>query len=165
MKPSDWPVLLDEPKAILGPYNGNAPSLAEFAPHAWRAQFNEVAIAGQFVRLPEKVPASWGAPEEARAEVVFEFYDVRLLRVDGVLACGIDNDSMHGLPYGELGKCSLSATTDTYIEIVEKGISRPWKQFSFVQPAFSLLLEAGGVNIYCGRRVSGQFGNRVPYAL
>jgi hypothetical protein len=163
MTTTDWTALLDEPKAILGPYNGNPPSLAEFAPHAWRAQFNEIAIAGQFVRLPEKVPVSWGAPEEARAEVVFEFYDVRLLRVDGVLACGVDDDSMHGLPYGKLGQCSLSATTDTYVQIVERGISRPWKQFSFVQPAFSLLIEAGGVNIYCGRRVSGQFGHRVPY--
>lgn len=161
---TDWTALLDEPKAILGPYNGIAPSLSEFAPHAWRTQFNEVAIAGQFVRLPEKVPASWGAPEDARAEVVFEFYEVRLLQVDGVLAHGVDDDSMHGLPYGQLGQCTLTATTDTYIEISESGLSLPWKQFSFVQPEFSLLLEAGGVRIYCGRRVSGQFGSRVPYS-
>lgn len=161
----DWTALLDEPKAILGPYNGNPPSLAEFAPYAWRAQFNQVAIAGQFIRLPEIIPTSWGDPKKARAEVVFEFYDVRLFRVDGVLACGVDDDSMHGLPHGELGQCSLSSTSDTYLEIIERGISRPWKRFSFVQPEFSLLLEAGGAAISCGRRVSGQFGHKIPCTL
>jgi hypothetical protein len=164
MTKTDWTTLLDEPKAILGPYNGTAPPLTEFAPHAWRAQFNEVAIAGQFVRLPEKIPASWGPPEEARAEVVFEFCEVRLLRVDGVLEYDVIDDSMHGLPFGKLGHCSLTATTDYYIRDVERDFTRPWKQFSFTQPTFSLLLEAGGVRIYCGRRVSAQFGNRVPYA-
>lgn len=165
MTRTDWTAFLDEPNAILGPYNGKVPSLAEFAPYAWRSQFNEFAFAGEFVRLPEIVPTSWGDPDVARAELVFEFYDVRLFRVDGVLARSVDDDSMHGLPRGEPGQCSLTATTDTYIEIAEKGISRPWKRFSFVQPEFSLLLEAGGVRIYCGRRVSGQFGHRVPYAL
>lgn len=163
MTRTDWTALLDEPKAILGPYNGAAPALAEFAPHAWRTHFNQVAIAGQFLRLPETIPASWGPPEEARAEVVFEFYDVRLLRIDGILECDDNDDSLHGLPKGKPGQCSLTAMEDAYIRFVDTEITRPWKLFSFSQPSFSLLLEAGGVRIYCGRRVSGQFGNGLPY--
>ncbi|XLZ67838.1 hypothetical protein ABT364_14855 [Massilia sp. SR12] len=163
MTRADWTALLDEPKAILGPYNGAAPSLAEFAPHAWRTHFNQVAIAGQFVRLPEIVPASWGPSVEARAEVVFEFYDVRLLRVDGILEPDDNDDSLHGLPKGKQGQCSLTTMDDTYIRFEDTGITRPWKRFSFSQPSFSLMLEAGGVSIYCGRRASGQFGHGLPY--
>ncbi|WP_374582984.1 hypothetical protein [Pseudoduganella sp.] len=160
---TEWTALLDEPKSILGPYNGTAPSLSAFAPHAWRAHFNQVAIAGQFLHMPNVVPASWGPREEARAEVVFEFYDVRLLRVDGTLERDDNDDSMHGMPKGKLGQCTLTAMSDAYIRFAETGVTRPWKQFSFSQPSFSLSIEAGGIRIYCGRRVSGQFGHGLPY--
>lgn len=160
---ADWTTFLSEPKAILGPYKGKAPSLASFAPHAWRAQFDHVAIAGQFLHLPEQLPPSWGVPEEARAEVVFEFHDVRLFQVNGVLECGVRDDSLHGLPYGVPGQCSLTAMDEPFIDDAERGLWLPWKQFSFKQPTFSLLLESGDVTIYCGRRVSGQFGSGLPY--
>jgi hypothetical protein len=160
---TDWSALLNEPKSILGPYQGKAPRLDTFAPYAWRAQFDHVAIAGQFMQLPEQVPSSWGSPEQARAEVVFEFEDVRVLRVDGVLERSAVDDSLHGAPHGMPGQCSLNATPEPYLEVVEAGITLPWKQFKFVQPTFSISLEAGYVSLYCGRRVSGQFGHKLPY--
>lgn len=160
---TDWSALLNEPKSILGPYQGKAPPLDTFAPYAWRAQFDHVAIAGQFMLLPEQVPSSWGSPEQARAEVVFEFGDVRVLHVDGVLERSAMDDSLHGVPYGIPGQCSLTATPEPYLEDVEAGITLPWKQFKFIQPTFSISLEAGYVSLYCGRRVSGQFGYKLPY--
>jgi hypothetical protein len=160
---TEWATLLSEPKAILGAYKGKAPSLATFAPHAWRAQFGEIAIAGQFMQLPEQIPSSWGVGEEARAEVVFEFHDVRLFQVDGVLEYGIKDDSLHGLPCGVPGQCSMIARHDAYIDDVERNIYIPWKRFSFTQSGFSLVVESGSVLIYCGRSVSAQFGGRLPY--
>ncbi|MBQ5940468.1 hypothetical protein [Massilia sp. AB1] len=159
----DWTALLVEPKAILGPYKGKAPPLSTFAPYAWRAQFDDVAIAGQFMQLPEQVPPSWGSRDSARAEVVFEFHDVRLFRVDGVLERSDEDDSLHGMPCGMPGQCSIEAAPEAYIDDAERGIFIPWKQFSFTQKSFSLLVEAGHVSIYCGRRASGQFGRCPPY--
>lgn len=153
---TDWVALLNEPKAILGPYKGKAPSLATFAPHWWSASFDSVAIAGQFMQLPELVPPSWGNSEQARADVVFRFTTVRLLHVDGVLERSDDDDSLHGKPCGISGQCSLTAMGDAFIDDAGNGIFRPWKQFKFVQPAFTILLEAGDVSIVCGRGASSQ---------
>lgn len=160
---TDWSALLNEPKSILGPYQGRPPPLETFAPYAWRAQFDHVAIAGQFLLLPEQLPPSWGSREQARAEVVFEFGEIRLFRVVGILERSSRDDSLHGNPSGILGHCSLIAMPDTFLEVAERGIIRPWKQFKFVQPTFSILLEAGDVSLYCGRRVSAQFGHALPY--
>jgi hypothetical protein len=149
---TDWAALLREPKAILGPYRGKAPPLATFAPHSWSASFDSVAIAGQFMQLPEQVPQSWGISGLARADVVFHFTEVRLLHVDGVLGQSVDDDSLHGNPCGIPGQCSLTATPDAFIDDTERGVFLPWKQFKFVQPAFSFLLEAGDVSTVWGRR-------------
>src|SRR5688572_12042536 len=100
MTSPNWTDLLSEPKSITGPYGGSSPSLTTFAPHSWRAHFDQVAIAGQFLSLPEIVPTSWGPPDTARAEVVFVFYEVRLLEVHGILVPGVDDDSLHGTPCG-----------------------------------------------------------------
>lgn len=157
---TNWSALLHEPKSILGPYQGKAPPLNTFAPHAWRAQFDHVAIAGQFMLLPEQVPSSWGSPEQARAEVVIEFHDVRVLRVDGVLERSVKDDSLHNEPHGMPGQCSLTAIPEPYLKLAAAGITHPWKQFKFVQPAFSIFLEAHYVSLHCGRRARGQFGIR-----
>lgn len=163
MTHNDWSTLLNEPKSILGPYRGKPPPLHTFAPYAWHAQFDHVAIAGQFMLLPEQVPSSWGSPEEARAEVLFEFADVRVLRVEGVLERSVIDDSLHGAPHGILGQCSLTTTLEIYPEVVEAGITLPWKQFKFAQPTFSISLEAHYVSLYCGRSASSQFGHKLPY--
>lgn len=152
---TDWVALLDEPKAILGAYQGKAPPLATFAPHAWSASFDSVAIAGQFMQLPEQIPPSWGNSEQARADVVFLFREVRLLRVEGMMEYSVKDDSLHGKPCGISGQCSLTAMGDAFIDDAGRGVLRPWKQFKFVQPAFSILIEAGDVSISCGRRARG----------
>lgn len=157
MKP-DWTSHLVEPKTILGPYGGEAPPLAEFAPHAWRAQFNQVFVAGQFVHLPANVPSSWGTAQDARAYAVFHFLDVRLLQVEGVPQRSPEDDEMHGQPGGCTGECSLAALSDLFINDLESGIVVPWKRFSFRQPAASILVEAAHVTLTCGRRADGQFG-------
>ena len=153
---TDWAALLNEPKAILGPYKGKAPPLATFAPHSWSASSDSVAIAGQFMQLPEQIPSSWGNSQQVRADVVFHFTAVRLLHVDGVLEQSVNDDSLHGKPCGISGECSLTAMLDAFIDDVGHGVYRPWKQFKFVQPAFSVLLEAGDVSLVCGRRASSQ---------
>lgn len=153
---TDWVAFLSEPKAILGPYKGKAPPLATFAPHLWSASFDFVSIAGQFMQLPEEVPISWGNSEQARADAVFRFGTVRLLHVDGVLEQGDEDDSLHGRPCGISGQCSLTAMSNMFIDDVEHGIFRPWMQFKFTQPAFTILLEAGDVSIICGQRASSQ---------
>lgn len=153
---TDWAALLNEPKAILGPYKGKAPPLATFAPHSWTASFDSVEIAGQFTLLPEQVPPSWGNSGQPRADVVFHFNEVRLLHVDGILKRNVDDDSLHGRPSGVTGQCSLTAMPDAFIDDAGHGIFRPWKQFKFEQAAFSISLEAGDVSIVCGVRASRQ---------
>lgn len=159
MSSGAWVSLLVEPKAILGPYGGEAPSLDSFAPHAWRAHFNHVAIAGHFMQLPTKLPESWGLAGRARADVVFEFSDVRCLRVEGVLPRSEEDDSMHGLPCGITGRCVLEALSDSYLENPETGLVVPWKRFTFRQAEFFVSLEAGSAMLYSGRRASSQFGH------
>ena len=154
MAATDWTALLMQPKAILGAYAGNAPPLSTFAPHAWHAQFDELTIFGQFMRLPEKIPPSWGTAGNARADVVFRFIGIRLLRVDGVLNYSKEDDSLHGQPCGLPGACSLAATSDLHVNDVERDCFMLWKRFSFEQDAFSLLVEARHVSITCGRRAS-----------
>lgn len=153
---TDWVALLNEPMAILGPYKGKPPPLATFSPHSWSASFDSVGIAGQFMQLPEQVPPSWRNSEPARADAVFRFTTVRLFHVDGVLEQSNDDDSLHGKPCGVSGQCSLTAMDDAFIDDVGHGIFRPWKQFKFVQPAFTMLLEAGDVSIVWGRQASRQ---------
>jgi hypothetical protein len=153
---TDWVTLLNRPMTILGPYKGKIPPLATFAPHAWGATFNEVSISGQFMQLPEQVPPSWSTPEPARADVVFEFLGVRLLRVEGVLERSNEDDQLHGMPCGIPGECSLTAMLDLCLDDVEKGLIIPWKQFKFMQPEFSMLIEASDVSITCGRRASNR---------
>lgn len=80
----------------------------------------------------------------------------RLRRVDGLLERSNDDDSLLGRPCGKSGECSLTAMGDAFIDDVGHGIFRPWKQFKFVQPAFTILLEAGDVSIVCGLRASSQ---------
>ena len=160
MTSTDWTSLLVEPKAILGPYGGAVPSLATFAPHAWRAHFNHFAIAGQFMQLPERVPASWASPGRARADVVFEFLGVRRLRVEGSLARSREDDSLHGNPCGVKGECSLVALPDVCFENQENGVVLHWRRFSLQQAEFLLSLEAESVMLYCGRRAGSQFGQQ-----
>ncbi len=143
---------------ILGPYGGEAPSLLTFAPHAWRAQFCHVAVAGQFMQLPHKVPPSWGPPGQARAYAVFEFSEVRRLKVDGFLSASEEDDSMHGKPCGVAGDCSLIGLPNVFFENPDNGVVLPLKRFNFSQASFSISLEAGSVMLYCGRRASSQFG-------
>lgn len=149
---SDWAGLLDRPMEILGPYKGKTPPLTTFAPHAWSASFDRVSIFGQFMQLPDQVPPSWGTSEGARADVVFKFLGVRLLRVEGALERSIDDDELHGLPCGIPGECSLSAMPDLVMHDKERGLSEPWKQFKYKQPACSILIEASDVRLECGRR-------------
>lgn len=153
---TDWVALLNEPMAILGPYKGKPPSLATFSPYSWSASFDSVGIAGQFMQLPEQGPPSWRNSEQARADAVFRFTTVRLLHVDGVLEQSDDDDSLHGKPCGVSGHCSLTSMDDAFIDDEGHGIFRPWKQFKFVQPAFTILLEAGDVSIVWGRQASRQ---------
>lgn len=153
----EWTSLLTEPKAVLGPYGGSPPPLSTFAPHAWRAQFDQLAIPGQFTQLPVNEPTSWGEPGNARADVVFEFSCTRLLRVDGFLKASESDDSLHGAPCGLPGDCSLIALPDFYLFDEERSIAIPWKRFEFQQSNFSIVLEAGHVRAYCGQRAVGQF--------
>ncbi len=160
MTSSNWVKLLDEPKAITGPYGGSVPSLSSFAPHAWRAHFDHVAVAGQFLSLPANVPPSWGTPGNARADVVFEFYDVRSLQVEGVLERGNDDDTLHGNPCGVSGIGSLIEMPEAYLKNALGEVLQHWKRFEFTQASFSIRIEAGNVAIYSGRRASGHFGSR-----
>jgi hypothetical protein len=153
-----WADLLVEPKAITGPYGGSAPALSTFSPHSWRAHFDHVAIAGQFLILPDTLPTSWGPREKARAEVVFEFHEVRFLQTQGVLERGIDDDSLHGNPCGVTGVCSLTDVPEPYLTDSKGEVISFWKRFEFTQDSFSIRIEAGNVYIYCGRRASAQFG-------
>lgn len=159
MTSARWTESLVEPKAITGPYGGSAPSLATFSPHSWRAHFDHVAIAGQFLSLPENVPTSLGPPSTARAEVVFEFHEVRLLQVQGLLERGVDDDTLHGNPCGVTGACSLIDMPEPYLRDAHGKVLSFWKRFDFTQGTFSIRLEAGYVSIYCVRRASGQFGS------
>jgi len=153
MKLMDWTTLLDQPKAILGAYAGTAPSLTTFAPYAWHADAHQVAFAGQFLQLPEKVPPRWGSADKARADFVFTFSGIRALHVDGMLLTSPNDDSLHGNPCGEPGDCSLIALPEAFL-LLPDGSTRPWKQFRFVQRSFSFQIEAGNVRIVSGRRAA-----------
>ena len=153
----EWTSLLTEPKSVLGPYSGSPPPLSAFAPHAWRAQFDQLAILGQFTQLPVNASASWREPWNDRADVVFEFCCTRLLRVDGSLKASERDDSLHGAPCGLPGDCSLIALPGFYLFDEERGIAIPWKRFEFQQSNFSIVLEAGHVRTYCGQRAVGRF--------
>jgi hypothetical protein len=151
MTSSHWTELLAEPKAILGPYGGSTPALSTFAPHSWRVDFDQVAIAGLFLSLPENVPANWRSSGEARAEAAFVFHEVRLLEVQGLLERGLDDDTLHGKPSGVTGNCSLVETPEPFLKNAHGEVLSYWKRFDFSQEAFSFRVEASDVSIRWGR--------------
>lgn len=150
MTSARWTELLVEPNAILGPYGGSAPSLRTFAPHSWRVDFDQVAIAGQFLSLPDNVPASWRSSGKARAEAAFVFHEVRLLEIQGLLERGLGDDTLHGQPCGVTGICSFIETSEPFLKNAHGEVLTYWKRFDFNQEAFSFRVEAGDVSISCG---------------
>jgi len=142
-----WWDLLAEPKALLGPYGGQPPALSSFAPHAMRADFDEIAVAGQFTTLPAEPPRSWGEGSQARAHAVFLFLAVRRFECSGLLLPAADDDANHGAPVGRAADATLLALPDRF----EPG-GGPWRRFTLRQPGFELVIEAGVALLRVGQQ-------------
>ena len=153
-----WTDLLTEPKTVLGPYAGQPPDLTSFAPHSWRADFNHVAVAGQFLQCPQKPPERWLSDGKCRAYCVFEFLEVRMLRCVGTPIRASDDDSMHLVPVGKPANCKLDELDEVCFENHRPGIALKWKRFSLNQLGFNLELEASFVMLYVGRQAIRQYG-------
>jgi hypothetical protein len=155
---SDWVWLLTEPKAVLGPYHGKAPSEQSFAAHSFRCDFDWFALAGQFLELPDSPPSSWAHERGFRADAVFEFLEVRRLEIRGRLQADSGDDSIHGWPVGRVGVFSLTEADDVFLAGTAGTPPRKWKRFSYESGPFNLLLEAAFVEVYPGRRARAQYG-------
>lgn len=153
-----WPDLLVEPKSILGAYSGKAPALSTFAPHSFRADFNDVAVAGQFLELPSAVPHSWYSDGVPRAYAAFKFLNVRSLNIQGCLATTEADDSLHGLPVGAVGECTLQELEDVVVAGVNGEKRTYWRKFTFRSTGFLLELEASDIMLDCGTRAHRQAG-------
>lgn len=151
MTQSSWPNLLVEPKAILGPYQSVAPSLASFAPHSVRIDFDNVSVAGQFFDLPKTPSEKWRYGEKVRAYAVFQFVEVGKLQMKGLLTRALGDGALHGEPEGQVGKCALEAIQDQN-STIEK------RKFVIETSTFNLEVEASYVYLYCGRQAFSQHG-------
>lgn len=158
MSKNSWTELLVEPKAILGPYQAVPPSLHSFAPHSIRMDFGNVAVAGQFMELPSNPPEKWIYGERFRSYAVFQFAEIRKVQVDGFLTPAEEDDMLHGVPVGELGECVLEETSDIFMMIPNLGRPTHWRRFSIRTSTFNLELEAGIVQLFCGRKAHSQYG-------
>lgn len=154
----DWASLLTEPMSVLGAYKGKAPSLSSFAPHSLRFDHEVLALAGQFMELPQTPPPSWGQGTNVKAYAVFEFHEIKNCTVSGSPKPGRDDDSMHGRPVGETGACSLSDTDEVYLTIPESNKQLYWKSFAFQSESLQISLLAGSVSLYVGRQAWRQYG-------
>ena len=153
-----WPSLLTEPKAVLGPYSGTAPSLSSFALHSWRSDFSHVSVVGQFLQLPHKPPEKWLYSGTYRVYAVFEFLGTRMLECAGTPTPGEQDDSMHLVPVGVTGICNLEELDEIWFDNPDNGLKVAWRRFSLLQPGFSLRLEAQHVMLYLGRQALRQYG-------
>ncbi|GAB3554079.1 hypothetical protein GCM10027343_41720 [Noviherbaspirillum agri] len=158
MNKGSWADLLVEPKALLGPYQAIPPSLDSFAPHSIRMDFDNVAVAGQFMELPRNPSEKWAYGERFRAYAVFQFAEVRKVQSAGFLKPAAEDDVLHGVPVGELSQCVLEETPDVFMMIPGLDRATHWRRFSIRTSTFSLELEAGTVQLFCGRQAHSQYG-------
>jgi hypothetical protein len=154
----DWASLLTQPMSVLGPYKGKAPSLSSFAPHSLRFDHDLLALAGQFMELPEGAPSTWGSGSNVRAYAVFEFHEIKNCTISGSPKAARDDDSMHGQPVGEVGACSLANTNEVFLTIAESNRRLYWKSFTFESKHLQISLLASSVSLYVGRQAGRQYG-------
>jgi hypothetical protein len=147
-----WWELLTEPKALLGPYGGRPPELGSFAPHALRADLDEISVAGQFMQLPTVLPATWGSGDQARAYAVFQFLGVRRFECEGLLQPSPRDDANHDAPVGQAAECGLVDLAPGPAQGGDRQTAVPWRRFTLRQPGFGLVVEAMAVSLRVGQK-------------
>jgi hypothetical protein len=146
----NWTEMLVEPKAILAPYQLLPPSLASFAPHFVRMNFDDFSVEGQFLELPKAPPEKWRYGDRFRAYAVFQFGETRVAQMNGFLKRTFIDDALHGVPEGEAGDCKLE------LELGSGELRR--RKFVMRTSTFYLELDAAFVQLYLGRKAHGQHG-------